>query len=517
MPQRPPTDLVEVPAGTGGCGASEPWPDPEPLPGGLPPVQPFDAALLPTALRPWIADIAERMQCPPDFPAVAAVVCLATVVGRQIGIRPKARDDWTVVPNLWGCIIGRPSALKSPALAEPRRMLDALEAAARDAHDDAMREHTAELAVFEAEQKHAADLLKKAVKAGDSLRAHAIARETAEPPEPPRRRRYLTSDATVEKLGELLRDNPRGVLIFRDELTGFLRSLDREGREGSRAFYLEAWNGTGSYTFDRIGRGTVEIEAACVSILGGIQPGPLAGYLSDMLRGGTGDDGLLQRLQLAVWPDDPGPWRNVDRWPDGDARRAARAVYDRLDAIDPSAIGATQDDGDAVPWLRFGGAAQEAFDGWRAALEARLRADAMHPAMESHLAKYRSLAPSLALLFHLADAPDGGPIARPSLLRALAWCEYLEAHARRIYAPAMTPELTAARELDRRLPSLPDPFSARDVYRHGWTALDRDGTAAALAALEDYARIRAERTERPDGGRPTTRYRVHPSLREARA
>ena len=30
-----------------------------------------------------------------------------------------------------------------------------------------------------------------------------------------------------------------------------------------------------------------------------------------------GDDGLLQRFQLAVWPDVAGPWRKVDRWPTG--------------------------------------------------------------------------------------------------------------------------------------------------------------------------------------------------------
>jgi hypothetical protein len=64
---------------------------------------------LPAAFRPWVSDVAERTQCPVDFPAVAAVVLLATVVGRQVSIRPKAHDDWTVVPNLWGAVIGRPS------------------------------------------------------------------------------------------------------------------------------------------------------------------------------------------------------------------------------------------------------------------------------------------------------------------------------------------------------------------------------------------------------------------------
>jgi putative DNA primase/helicase len=489
----------------------EPWPDPEPLPTALPPVAPFVADLLPDALRPWIGDIAERMQCPPDYPAVGALVTLSSVVGRQVGIRPKRHDDWTVVPNLWGIVVGRPSLLKTPAIQEPIRMVEVLEAIARKDHENAERDHAADALVAEAKGKEAKARIGKAIKAGDSALAHALAAEVAVDPDPLVRRRYLTQDPTVEKLGELLRDNPRGILVFRDEILGFLRSLDREGREGSRAFFLEAWNGTGRFTFDRIGRGTVEVEAACVSVLGAIQPGPLGDYLVVAIRGGMGDDGLVQRFQLAVWPDAPGTWRNVDRWPDTQARRAAREVYARLDALDPKAIGATQDEGDTLPWLRFDEEAQGEFDAWRGDLEARLRTGDLHPALESHLAKYRSLVPSLALLCHLCDLPEGGPVGAVSLLRALAWAEYLETHARRIYAPALAPDMAAAVELDRRLCDLPSPFTARDVYRKNWRYLDADGTAAALIVLADYHRIRAEASEGP--GRPTVRYEVNPALR----
>ncbi|MCC7261581.1 MAG: PriCT-2 domain-containing protein [Candidatus Latescibacteria bacterium] len=84
------------------------WPAPQPLPDSLPPVELFEPALLPEAFRPWIEDVAQRLQCPPDFPAVGAMVALAAVVGRQVALRPKVADDWAVVPNLWGAIVGRP-------------------------------------------------------------------------------------------------------------------------------------------------------------------------------------------------------------------------------------------------------------------------------------------------------------------------------------------------------------------------------------------------------------------------
>ena len=49
----------------------------------------------------------------------------------------------------------------------------------------------------------------------------------------------LPDDATVEKLGELLNENPHGLLQFRDEDAGFLHMMDREGHENARAFLKE--------------------------------------------------------------------------------------------------------------------------------------------------------------------------------------------------------------------------------------------------------------------------------------
>jgi hypothetical protein len=64
----------------------------------------------------------------------------------------------------------------------------------------------------------------------------------------------------VGKLHQILIQNPAGVLVLRDELTGWLANLERPGREGERAFFLECWNGDGCFDIDRIARGTVRVE-----------------------------------------------------------------------------------------------------------------------------------------------------------------------------------------------------------------------------------------------------------------
>jgi putative DNA primase/helicase len=108
------------------------------LPENLPPVPKFDYRMLPNAFQGWVRDVAERMQIPPDFVAAPLMVAFAAVVGRRVGIRPKRRDDWLVVPNLWGAIVGSPGLLKSPALKEALAPMDVLVARAAERHERAL-------------------------------------------------------------------------------------------------------------------------------------------------------------------------------------------------------------------------------------------------------------------------------------------------------------------------------------------------------------------------------------------
>lgn len=481
---------------------------PEPLPDALTAVPDFDYELLPEILRARVKDISERMQCPPDYVAVGLIVGLSSLVGRRVGVAPKEKDDWTVIPNLWGAVVGRPGVLKSPALHEVMKPLHHLQANAAEAHAEDTSEFRATRLVREQSEKVAKEMIRKLLKQGDRSQAAETARELESiETYKPVCRRYVVNDSTVEKLGEILNENPMGVLLFRDELTGFFRNLEKFGREGDRAFYLECWNGDSSFTYDRIGRGTLHIPAACISILGGIQPGPLGEIVRRV--GGAGDDGLLQRFQLLVYPNPSRTWKNIDRTPDRSAKEQVDEIVKRLDRIDAMRVDA--DEGE-IPILRFDPSAQALFNEWRGVLENRLRDGSEHPMMEAHLAKYRSMVPSLALILHLTVAEEG-PIGYDALERAIAWAEYLEPHARRVYAPGISPDLTAAHAIAARIKAghLGANFTVRDIYRHGWSGLStRDTVVAGLKVLEDFYWVYSLRIE--TGGKPRYEYAVNELL-----
>ena len=161
----------------------------------------------------------------------------------------------------------------------------------------------------------------KGVAAKDPAAARALL-EPLDTPSEPTARRFIVNDATVEKLGDLLVDNPQGLLVFRDELIGLLASWEKEGREGDKAFYLEGWNGTASFNIDRIARGSLHIKNLCLSVFGGIQPELMERYLAGMASS-MDNDGRIQRFQVLVFPESV-PWEWRDRYPVKGAREAVR-------------------------------------------------------------------------------------------------------------------------------------------------------------------------------------------------
>jgi len=497
-------DIVKrYPAGEPDMPLLDEWPEPEPLSESLPDVAQFDLELMPESFRPLVKDVAERMQVPLDFPAVAAIATLAGVTNRRAMIQPKRNDHtWTVVPNLWGGIVAPPGMLKSPVLTCMTQPARVIESEWRKAHEDEEQVYLSELESQKLEIAAWEQEYKKAAKKKDSKERPAKPESTLAQPT---LRRLVTSDATFESLHHVLSENPAGLFVIRDELTGWLAGLERQGREQERAFFLECWNGDAAFTVDRIGRGSVHVPHACISLFGGIQPARLRSYLADAMRDGPSNDGLMQRFQLMVWPNIPPAWRYVDRQPDTNALECAGQVYHRMAALEA-----------AEPLrLQFDNEAQALFEQWLTDLERRIRAEDVPPAMQAHLAKYRSLMPALALLFALADGhTDCVPISQARL--ACDWCDYLETHAARVYSAQTRSEQHAAIALSKRLAKgwkrEDGFFTVRDVYRNGWTALDSPDTArGALQVLEEYRWVRRE-IDAQTPGRPSETYRINPRI-----
>jgi hypothetical protein len=496
--------------------SSEAWPEPLPLQVSLLPVEPLIADMLPEALRAWVFDIAHRMNCPLDFVGASAVVMLSSLIGSRLIIRPKHNDNWPVTPNLWGGVVAGPSMKKTPSMSAVLKPLHRLEGKANQAHKQAMNAYEAGKITYEAQ--------KKAYQSQEGKRAkgEAITQEVAFPKELPKpaARRYLTNDSTIEKMTLLLDENPAGLLMFRDEITGLLAGWEKQGREEDRAFYLEAWNGNGSRTVDRISRESVFVRPVCVSLLGGIQPPKLLTYLQ--AQANYENDGLTQRLQVLVYPDTPTP-RYVDEAEDQTARDRAYSLVEQMAEADFMSIGYAATEYDPA-YTRFTDEAQEVFKAWVTKWESEVVPNEMG-LLQEHFAKYPSLMPSLALVFHVVnvieqpaptDPQQKQLVSLEAARMAVRWCNYLASHARRIYGLLDTMNTEAAQSLLKHLKAhdLLATFKAREVQKKGWSGLtNMDDIEAALSVLVAHHWLRMEEGATDTGGRPqAATYFVHPKI-----
>lgn len=500
------------------------WNRPSEIQAKIPPVKLMTPELIPEPFRDWLADVSLRMQTPADFPVISTIVIISSVIGAGCGIRPKQRDGWEVIPNLWGACIGRPSVcLKSPSMKEALGLLDRLQHVFGEIFEREKKEADFDGMVSGAIVKDLKARLDKEAKKNttmdskelDMLRAEFMAAsENAE--QQPARRLFKTNETTIQSMTLLQSQNPRGLLVFRDELTGLLVKWDREDGADERAYFLEGWNGNGSYVDVKIARGVTEAKSICISLLGGIQPDKLKGYLNQAQKGGN--DGLIQRLQLAVWPDEPQAWQLIDTTPNKEHKQNAFVILQKLAEMDFIEYGATQEERDDRPFFRFDEAGQAVFNAWLTRLQTEIIPTEENPLMVEHFGKFRSLMPSLALIFHLIDIADGkaerGPVSERAALLAVEWCGYLESHARRIYATAASPEQEAAVKLAEKIKAgnLPNPFTTRDVERKGWHGLGTKGAIKeAVLILEDEGWLLERLPEMPaTGRRGLPEYHINP-------
>jgi hypothetical protein len=507
------------------------WEPPEPLPVQLLAVPSFDPTWLPILAQSFCIDVASSLPGPLDYIAVNLFVTLGNVLGNRLLVEAKEKNSWLESPNLWGLVIGDVAQMKTPSARPFMQLMNRLQARAQHRHDLAMGQWRA------AKLAHQA-LVQQAQKAYAAAAAGKTLTVTPSsiPPEPPepQMRHYYSTDPTYEKLGELCANNPDGVLVFGDELSGLISLLDREDMRKARTFYLEGHNGTGSYKFDRIMRGTIFLPRFAVGVLGNIQPDPMCRLLLRSLDEDEGrNDGFMQRFFM-VWPD-PVALAFVDQPRPHGATQQMHALIDAFAELDPRSAGAENRGG--WEWcLRLEPAAHKLFVRWLRKEYYPAREERRLPvALRAHLGKFPKLVLALSLILHLADLvqlvqgappnePQGEikkltPISLSAVEGAIAIAHYAAMHVRRVYQAGSDPAYVTARLLARRINDgdLAGITRARLIAQHGWADLGSpERVAAGLEVLDDLGWAIGVETRRSGRrGRPTVAWHINPLGRGA--
>lgn len=273
------------------------------------PWRPFPVDLMPEPFCSFIRRSAIARQCDPAAVALPLLAALGGTIGNTTRLR--LWPEWLVPPVIWAAIISPSGSVKSPAFRAALAPLDAVEREDRVGFDSAQAEYERACMTYDAEL-------------ADWRRKH----DRGEPPEksaPPVLVRRIIDDTTIQALGHVLAENPRGVLLARDELSGWVRSFDQfhaaAGADVAR--WLEFYN-AGSIRVDRVGKGHLHIPRAAVSICGTIQDEVLLNAFTREHR----SNGLLARFMLARPPETRRRWRSSES-----AHGEAEAVQRRFEQL----------------------------------------------------------------------------------------------------------------------------------------------------------------------------------------
>jgi hypothetical protein len=378
--------------------------------------RPFPVDALPEAIRGFVAAGARAIGCDPSYLALPLLVALAAAIGNTR--RLELKRGWFAPPILWGAIVGESGTAKSPPFRLAMQPVREHQRKALKRHEEAKKQYEAILARWEKEMA----AWKRGKTAGT---------DPPEKPAPPQAERFIVSDTTVEALAPILLANPRGLLLARDELAGWIGSFDRyagKGRAGADAAnWLSMYNGEDIIVDRKSGDPpTIHVPRASVCVSGGGQPEILRRALGTEHR----ESGLAARL-LVAWPP-----RRTKRWTEADIDPRAEAemarLFDRLYDLQPT-VG---DDGEPRPLLvrmtPDAKAAWIAYYNSNAAEQVDLTGD-----LAAAWSKLEESAARLALVIHFVRwAPNdrGDRLDFDSMAAGIRLAQWFKHEARRVYA-----------------------------------------------------------------------------------
>lgn len=425
---------------------------------------PFPVEVFPPPIRDFVAASSEDLAVPVDYMGLAVLATLSTAIGSGHVIEIK--DGWTEDARIWLAVIGRSASNKSGALS---RALGPLYDLQKHRATDYQRRRA----------NYEQEMARRSRKDGEILASPTL-------------QQVMVQDTTMEGLGQVLQHNPRGVLLIRDELAGWVGSMDAYRKGADREAWLSLWNhGLPAITNRKTQAPTVLPDGGFVSVVGGMPPGGLS-----KLRSQDGqEDGFLPRFLMAF--PEPLPERLLVSVP-----VPTDAYVDHVRGLWATHPAHNNPSWDGVPiTIRLGTDAYEVFRVWHDTVT-REASEAASEYLNAALGKLPGQCARLALILHCSEIANGKAerrthVGRETMGKAIHLANYFGAQARRIAGELVTsPEDRQLKRLvewlDRRPGARTD---LREIYRNGVANIKgADAARRLVEEAEDRGLVAVERS-----------------------
>ena len=381
--------------------------DPMPLPEKKP-LASFPTQLFPPRIRKFIEEGAKGLHVQPDFLGGFVLTTAGLAIGNTRLIETK--KGWKQKPNLWMCLVAPPGSAKTPALDLAFRPVIERQKKAELIYQKKLEEYKQELFQYELEKKQVKDI-----------------EELSDEPEAPILEKYYVSDATIEAQMKIMKENPRGIGLYLDELAGWIRGMGqyKGGKGNDKQINMTAWAGK-PLIRDRLKEGTKSIYNPFLAVLGNLPPAQLIELSGDI------KDGFIERF-LFIYPDRKKPvftWEGIDE----KLVDMYSSVLDKLFALEAP----IDETGTMEPQVvRLSDEAKEIYAEWENGLYDEMFSDDFDSRLELPWSKMGIQMCRIALIIHYLRWAEGETesefeVDKTTLLSAMELINYFKEHYKKV-------------------------------------------------------------------------------------
>jgi hypothetical protein len=231
----------------------------------------FPLDIFPTAIQQYMLECHRTLNASLDYMGCSMMWMLSIIIGNSVKIQVKT--GWVESGILWMAIVGRPGVGKTPNI---NNIIFPLQKANNNEIKTYIKRMDAYRAYMEMDKKE---------------------REGEEQLRKPTKTQFIASDITLEALVELHEENKNAVGVFKDELAGWLKDMNKYRAGSDLEFWLSSWSNKGVALNRKTSKSSF-VESPVIPILGGIQPGILNQFFTEENK----DNGFIDRI-LTCFPD----------------------------------------------------------------------------------------------------------------------------------------------------------------------------------------------------------------------
>jgi len=231
----------------------------------------FPIEIFPNEIQAYMLSCKNTLDSSLDYMGCSFLWSMSIIVGNAVKVQVKT--GWIENNTLWFSVVGKAGIGKTPSIAN---------------------------IIFPLQKVNNREL-KKYIKQNEKYLAYMLLdkkeKANTEEIKKPAKTQFIADDITLEALVDLHEENKNAIGLFKDELAGWFKDMNKYRAGSDLEFWLSTWSGKSIFLNRKTSKSSF-VQDPHISVLGGIQPGILDSFYTEENK----DNGFIDRM-LLCFPD----------------------------------------------------------------------------------------------------------------------------------------------------------------------------------------------------------------------